>query len=307
MKTLIPLFILLWCCSSCYYIANVAKEAVPSFESIKQIRYSEVRREFSSGISMDKYGFQLEPEWHIYFTGNDSVKIFSSEKQEFMPYRIFHSHDDLFQFARKWYRVKHVSPDSIVLKAIEVYGRQISEGASDVYMTLYADDYIRNKLKTSVEILRNPNSMDSLYVRYRAIQAGSHPDSAFSARNPVSFISRNSIIRAEKIEPHGDPNLGEVDRFESYLNPEYKIYIDRAYRDFTYSFYAVVDHQGKITFKRFNARLMPEFIETKTRVVKGIIDVYLNSLLDVKPGNTLGYPHSSVVLLHVIGRTNTIL
>ncbi len=304
MKTIFPGLLLLLCCSSCYYIASVNKEPVPSFENVKQIRYSEVRREFTSGLSVDRNGFQLEPEWQIYFTGDDSVKIFSIEKQKFMPYRIFHSHDDLFQFARKWYRVKHVSRDSIVLKAIEVYGREISEGASDVYMTLYADDYIRNKIKTTVELLRRPDSMDSLYVKYRAIQAGTHPDSAFSARNPASFISKSSIIRTVKIEPHGDPNLGEIDRFESYLNPEYKIYIDKAYRDFTYSFYAIVDHRGKITFKRFNARHMPEFIETKTRVAKGIIDVYLKNLLYVKPGSTLGYPHSSVVLLHVIGRTN---
>lgn len=304
MKTFFPGLLLLLCCSSCYYIASVNNEPDPSFEKVKQIRYSEVRREFASGLSVDKNGFQLEPEWQIYFTGNDSVKIFSSEKQKFMPYRIFHSHDDLFQFARKWFRVKHVSSDSIVLKAIQVYGRQISEGASDVYMTLYANDYIRNKLKTKVELLRRPDYMDSLYVKYRAIQAGAHPDSAFSARNPVRFISKSSIIRTEKIEPHGDPNLGEIDRFESYLNPEYKIYIDKAYRDFTYSFYAIVDHRGKITFKRFNARLLPEFIETKTKVAKGIIDVYLKNLLLVKPGNTLGYPHSSVVLVHVIGKAN---
>ncbi len=303
MKTLIPGILLLLSCSSCYYIASVGKEPDPSFVNVKQIRYSEVRREFTSGLSVDKNGFQLEPEWQIYFTGDDSVKIFSSEKQKFMPYRIFHSHDDLFQFARKWYRVKHVSPDSIVLKAIEVYGREISEGESDVYMTLYADDYIRKRLKTTVDLLRKPDSMDSLYIKYRAIQAGTHPDSAFSARNPVSFISKSSIIRTEKIEPQGDPYLGEIDHFESYLNPEYKIYIDKAYRDFTYSFYAIVDHKGKIAFKRFNARLMPEFIEIKTKVAKGIIDVYLKNLLYVKPGHTLGYPHSSVVLLHVIGRT----
>ena len=302
MKTLFPGLFLLLCFSSCYYIASVNEEPDPSFESVKLIRYSEVRREFASGLSVDKSGFLLEPEWHIYFTGNDSVKIFSLENQKFMPYRIFHSHDDLFQFARKWYRVKHVSPDSIVLKAIQVNGREISEGDSDVYMTLFADEYIKKNLKITIEVLRRPSSMDSLYVKYRAIQSGTHPDSAFSARNPVSFESKSSIIRTEKIKPKGDPNLGEIDRLESYLSPEYKIYIDKAYRDFTYSFYAIVDHRGRITFKRFNARLMPEFIETKTKVAKGIINVYLKNLLHVKSGNTLGYPHSSVVQLHVIGR-----
>lgn len=175
---------------------------------------------------------------------------------------------------------------------------------SDVYMTLFADEYIKKNLKTTVEDLRRPSSLDSLYVKYRAIQSGTHPDSAFSARTPVAFKSKSSIIRTEKVEPKGDPNLGEIDRFESYLNPEYKIYIDKAYRDFTYSLYAIVDYRGRITFRRFNINLMPEFIETKTIVAKGIVDVYLNNLLYVKPGKTLGYPHSSVVLLHVIGRVN---
>lgn len=301
MKPLSSLLFVLLYFSSCNYIADISKEADPSFESVKQIRYSEVRREFGSGLSIDKNGFQLEPEWQIYFTGNDSVKIFSVEKQKFMPYRIFHSHKDLFQFARKWFRVKHVSPDSIVLKAIQVNGRQVNEGSSDVYMTLYSEDYISKKLLTTSELLRNPHANDSLYAKCRSIQASLDPDIAFSARNPVVFTSRSSIIRTEKIEPHGDPNLGEIDRFDSYLNPEYKIYIDKAYQNFTYSFYAIVDQKGKIIFKRFNINLMPEFIESKTRVAKGIIDVYLKNLLDVKPGNTLGYPHSSVVLLHVIG------
>lgn len=304
MKTFISQLFILLCFSSCYFVADIKKEANPSFESIKQIRYSEVRREFGSGLSIDKNGFQLEPEWQIYFTGNDSVRIFSQKKQKFMPYRIFHSHKDLFQFARKWFRVKHVSRDSIVLKAIRVNGRQVNEGNSDVYMTLYADDYIRKKLLTTWDLLRSPSAHDSLYAKYRAMQASIDPDSAFAARNPVVFTSRSSIIRTEKIEPHGDPNLGEIDRFDSYLNPEYKIYIDKAYQNFTYSFYAVVDQKGKIIFKRFNINLMPEFIESKTRVAKGIIDVYLKNLLDVIPGNTLGYPHSSVVLLHVIGTKN---
>lgn len=291
-----------FCLSSCYYISTINKEPDPSFEGVKGIRYSEVRREFDSGIAIDRYGFHLEPEWQICFTGDDSVKIFSIEKQKFMPYRIFHSHGNLFQFARQWFRVRHVSRDSIILQVMQVDRRQVREELSNVFMTLYADNYIKNQLRTTIEKLRTPTFLDSLYVRYRAIQANSDPDSAFAARKPVIFKSRSRIARAEKIEPDLDPNLGEINRSESYLQPVYKIHIDKAYKDFVYSFYMIVDHKGRMKFKRFNQRLPSEFIETKTRVARGIIDVYLKNLLDVTPGSTLGYPHSSVVLVHVIGK-----
>jgi hypothetical protein len=55
-------------------------------------------------------------------------------------------------------------------------------------------------------------------------------------------------------------------------------------------------------FKNFLIAVEPEFLETKTKVAKGIIDIYLRNTLNVKSGNTLGYPHSSVINLHVIGR-----
>ncbi|SDM66375.1 hypothetical protein SAMN05421813_1191, partial [Daejeonella rubra] len=116
--------------------------------------------------------------------------------------------------------------------------------------------------------------------------------------------SKSNIIRVKKIEPSLDPYLGYVNKTESYLYPEYRINIDKAYRDFKYSFSVIVDHNGKMKFKRFMLNLFPEFIETKTKVAQGIIDVYLRNLLDVTPGKTLGFPHSSVINLHVIGKVN---
>lgn len=290
------------CLSSCYYISRINNEPAPSFEKVKEIMYSEIRREFNTGIAIDQHGFQLEPEWHIYFTGDDSVKIFSLEKQKFISYRIFHSHKDLFQFARQWFRVKHVSKDSILLQVMQVSNQVVHEDLSNVFMTLYADDHIKNKLHTSPDLLRRPSPKDSLFVKYRAIQANSDPDSAFAARSPVVFKSKSKIARAEKIEPRLDPNLGGINRSESYLYPEYKIYIDKAYRDFTYSFYAVVDYKGRMKFKRFNFNLFPEFIETKTKVAKGLINIYLRNLFEIIPGKTLGYPHSSIIVVHVIGK-----
>ncbi|SDN12010.1 hypothetical protein SAMN05421813_1441 [Daejeonella rubra] len=175
--------------SSCYFINKINEEPVPSFEKIKGIRYSEIHRKFSNGLSIDDHGFQLEPEWHIYFTGDDSLKIFNSDKQQFTSYRIFHSHKDLFHFARNWFRVKHLSKDSIILQVLKLESRVVNERASNVFMTLYAEGYVKNKLHTTIDLLRAPSSDDSLFVKYKAIQANSNLDSAFAARNPVVFKS----------------------------------------------------------------------------------------------------------------------
>jgi hypothetical protein len=288
--------------SSCYYIASINEPPVFSFNSIKGIRYFEVRRQFDNGIAIDNNGFHLDPEWQIYFTGNDSVKIFSAEKKKFMPYRIFHSHKNLFQFARRWFRVGHLSKDSILLQAMEVNDRKINETASNVYMTLYSEDYIKNTLRSNLETLKRARPNDSLFIKYKAIQANSNPDSAFTAREPVAFKSKSKILRVEKIMPVVDPNLGEFKKIDEYLNPAYRITIRKAYRDFKYSFYMTVDNKGKMMFKKFNFRMEPELLESKTKVANGIINIYLSNLMDVKPGSTLGYDHTSIVEVFVIGK-----
>lgn len=294
-------FLTIFLLCSCHYITTINDEPDPTFTAVKGIRYSEVYRRFGNGLSFHKTGFQLQPEWELYFSAEDSVKIFSPERNQYMPYRIFHSHKALFHFARDWFRVKHISKDSLILQAMVLESRVVKEELSDIYMTLYSKDYIEKVLKTKPEDLRRPSSEDSLFVKYRAIQANSDPDSAFAARNPVILKSRSKILQVEKVKPSADPYLGYISRSEEYLYPEYKIHIDKAYQDFQYSFQVVVDHNGKMIFKDFLVAVMPEFVESKTKVVKGIIDVYLKNLIEVTPGNTLGYPHSSVIDLHVTG------
>ena len=299
---LLFLFITLLMASSCNYVRKINEDPIPTFTAIKGIKYTEVRRSFNNGLSFNEQGFQLEPEWNIYFNADDSVKIFSPEKQQYMTYRIFHSHKALFQFAREWFRVLHVSKDSILLQVMELESRVVKEEKSTIYMKLYADDYIKNVLKTDAATLKVPTSEDSLFIKYRAIQANSNLDSAFAARNPVVLSSRSKITRVEKIKASLDPYLGHVNRSEEYLYPEYRINIDKAYKDFQYSFSVLVDHKGKMHFKDFLVAVEPEFLETKTKVAKGIIDIYLKNTLNVKPGNTLGFPHTSLINLHVIGK-----
>ena len=299
---LYSLFFVFVIASSCNYVRKINEDPIPSFSEIKGIKYTEVRRAFQNGLSFNEQGFQLEPEWNIYFNANDSVRIFSPEKKQYMTYRIFHSHKALFQFAREWFRVQHVSKDSILLQVMELESRVVKEEKSTIYMKLYADDYIKNVLKTDAATLKVPTSEDSLFIKYRAIQANSNLDSAFAARNPVVLSSRSKITRVEKIKPRLDPYLGYVNRSEEYLYPEYRINIDKAYKDFQYSFSVLVDHKGKMHFKEFLVAVEPEFLETKTKVAKGIIDIYLKNTLNVKPGNTLGFPHTSLINLHVIGK-----
>ena len=287
---------------SCDHISKINEEPAPTFTDIKGIKYTEVKRRFGNGLSFNDQGFQLEPEWNIYFNADDSVRIFSPEKKQYMTYRIFHSHKALFQFAREWFRVKHVSKDSLLFQVMVLESRAVKEEQSDIFMTLYSDDYIRNVLKTDPTKLKAPSAEDSLFIMYRAIQANSNLDSAFAARTPVRLISKSKITRAEKVMPSLDPYLGHVNRSEEYLYPEYRINIDKAYQDFQYSFSVIVDHKGRMHFKQFLVAVEPEFLETKTKVAKGIIDVYLRNTLEIIPGNTLGFPHSSVINLNVIGR-----
>ncbi len=298
----ILLFFLLYLSSSCSYIAGLDDDPIPTFAPIKGIRYTEVYRRFENGLSFNEYGFQLQPEWNIYFNADDSVRIFSPERQKYMTYRIFHSHKALFNFARDWFRVKHVSKDSLVFQVMKLESRVVQEDRSKVYMTFYSDNYIKNTLRTDAAKLKVPSKDDSLFVKYRAIQANTDPDSVFAARNPVVLKSKSKIARVEKLKPSADPYLGQISRSEEYLNPKYKINIDKAYQDFQYSFQVIVDHRGRMTFKDFLVAVMPEFKDTKTKVAKGIIDVYLRNLLEVTPGNTLGFPHSSVINLDIIGR-----
>src|SRR5690606_27650396 len=88
-----------------------------------------------------------------------------------------------------------------------------------------------------------------------------------------------------------------------YLYPEYDITIHRAYKDFYYTFSVLVGPDGKLRLGKFF--VMPEFEESRRRVLTGIVDVYLQHLLDVTPATTLGLPHNSVVYLRVRGRAGT--
>jgi hypothetical protein len=76
--------------------------------------------------------------------------------------------------------------------------------------------------------------------------------------------------------------------------------IQPAYKDFVYTISAIVDEKGKLFVYRFNAT--DDYRENRKLVLQGILDVYLAKLLNVKPGSTLGFTHSSVIVLDLIGK-----
>jgi len=120
----------------------------------------------------------------------------------------------------------------------------------------------------------------------------------FAATNPVQFKSTSKIISVEKISVIN--KLENRTASYDYLYPEYKVNIKPAYKDFVHTISAIVDEKGNIFVYRFTA--MDDYRENRKKVLQGILNVYLKKLLVVKPGNTLGFTHSSVIVLDLIGK-----
>ena len=274
-------------------------KSLPFFREVIGTQFTEVRRAFDNGLSFDKQGFQLEPDWRVKFLSDDSVRLYNPVEDQSYNFHVHYDHDSVINMGRVWLRVKNVDRDSLKLQLLQIEGRNVSAERSNIYMTFYSDRYI-SALKTSAELLRKPNTQDSLYVRNKIRQAANHPARAFGAREPVKLIPKSPAIKVKKLEVKID-SLGGQALSDEYLSPEYKVVISRAYKDFNYSFTATVDTNGRLYFGKSMVYLMPEFEKSQNRVMKGIMDVYLQNLLEIRPGKTLGMEHPSVITLHVKG------
>ncbi len=271
------------------------------FEPIKGIKYYEVRRTFASGLAFNELGFQQTPEWAIRFLSDTTVQAYSPTKDKMLDFDLIFSHDGVYNFAREWFRVKSISKDSLLLQRLEVNAKKIAKDVrSEVYMTFYSEAYLK-KLSKTVDFLRKPRQQDSIFVKHRAdLVNAAITDSSlfFAARNPVQFISKSNIIKIEK--------LSTVDKLQNrsasydYLYPEYTVKIKPAYKDFAYTISAIVDQKGKLYVYRFNAT--DDYRENRRKVLQGILDLYFGRLVTTKPGLTLDYKHSSVVVLNLIGK-----
>jgi hypothetical protein len=289
--------------------AKPAKEEEKSFksqdfDSIRGIRYTEVKRRFSNGLSFDVNGFQQEPSWIIQFpSAKDTVLAYDPGKKVMQPFYLEHDHANVFNFAKEWFRFKLISKDSLVFQRLQVNRKQIADDIrSDVNMTFYADDYIRNKLRTTAEKLQRPSPADTVFIRNLATQANQDPnnrDLVFAGRQIATFTPLSDMVSIEFLSSV-DP-LGGRTRAYDYLFPKYRIVIRRAYKDFGYDFKVIVDAKGKLTVSQFNVS-QPEYRETRKKVLQGITSVYLQNLLKINPGSTLGIAHASEISLIVTGR-----
>jgi hypothetical protein len=283
--------------------AKKAAESVRTKNLLKQIqgvKFTEVRRLFDNGLSFSPVGYQLTPEWRISFPSIDSVNIYSPKKGRFLNAPVVFDHDSIFNVAWAWLKLKYIKKDSMQFMVLHVTNNVIDDEKVHVFMTFYTNDYIKNVLHSDTNKLRAPGRRDSLYIKAKALKANTTLDSAFAGTEPAVLKARSPLISvAKKTVPPDDLEGGKS--YDEYLLPTYDIVINKAYDDFDYLYTIYVDEKGNMIFRKSNQLMMPEFKESTITAMKGITDGYLKLYLDVKPGKTLGIPHSSIVLLNVIG------
>ncbi|SDG87248.1 hypothetical protein SAMN05421827_11267 [Pedobacter terrae] len=290
--------------SACNYGAKTSNPTLRdfTFEPVKGIRYVEVKRRFKDGYSFNRDGFMQKPSWIIEVVKEDTMAAWSPQKNRMQNFYLQYDHGNVYNFAAEFFKVKHISKDSLVFQRIQVDGKVIAADVrSDVNMTFYAQDYIKNKLKARAEELQKPTKADTAFIEKRSAQVNANSDSAFAAINPVQFIPKSKIAKVEKISTVDRTN-NRTEAYD-YMFPQYIIRIGRAYKDFAYQVAAVVDFQGGIHVKTVY-NILPENAEAKKKVAQGIADIYVRNLFDVAPGTTLGIPHNSEITLTMIGKAN---
>ena len=293
--------------TGCNNSTSKKKEQVPAkrldFTAIKGIRYTEVKRRFSNGLSFDTLGFQQEPSWIIEFYSNDTIMAYSPQNKIMQGFHLLYDHGDVYNFAKEWFRFKKISKDSLVFQRLQVTNKEIAKDIrSDVNITYYADHYIKNVLHTTAEILQRPSAADTAFIKSLVEKSNRHPDnidSAFAGRQPVILTPLSKGITVEKLSSVDVLN-GKTQAYD-YLYPRYKVVIQNAYKDFAYEFTVVVDANGRMYLGKFWGEI-PEYHEVRKKVLKGIINIYLENLLKIKPGSTLNMPHSSEITVLVTGK-----
>lgn len=156
-------------------------------------------------------------------------------------------------------------------------------------MTLYSDDYIKHKLKKNLADLVKPNQQDSIFIMDKIHLANTDTSKAFPAHEQAILNSKSSLLTINKTSDSDN------------LIPEYDITIKESYKPFNYSFSVVINHEGKLLFRRSRVFIMPEFENRINSTIRGIVNGYLSAYLDTHPGKTFGMPHSTIVFMNVRG------
>lgn len=274
----------------------------PSFKSVIGIHYTEVRRTFKNGVIFNSQGFQLAPDWRFTFVSADSINIYSPEKKRFFNCPVIFDHDSVFNIAWAWLKLRKLTKDSIKFQVLHVENKVVIDDRSNLYMTIYSDDYIKNKLHTDAQTLQQPTRADTLFIKAKIALANRFPDSSFAATDQPRLKSKSPLLTIQREKASVD-SVDSTDPHPDYINPEYNITVTKAYKDFYYSFIITVDALGQMHFWRSTTIAMDEAFEaTRIRIMNGIISGYLKHYLDITPGKTLGLPHNSFVILNVTGK-----
>ncbi|GAA3980795.1 hypothetical protein [Mucilaginibacter dorajii] len=280
------------------------KKQLIDFKPYNGINYSEVSRRQKNGLSFNEYGYQLEPQWKMKFVSDDSVSIFSPTKNAFINFPLTRGYDSIFNAARSWLKVQKITKDSLILEIIKQKGDSLDIKGTKVYMRFFADNYVKDVLHTDTSILRHPSRKDTLFIKALSAKANADYKKQFSARQVASLTSKSPQLHIHRrvtkatIENNFDPS-------DDYLDPTYDIVINKAYKDFYYSFTVYVDDKGGMHYGKPLIDLGisgPEFEQAYIHQSTAIMDSYLKFYLDVKPGSTLGIVHSSMISVHVEGK-----
>lgn len=272
-----------------------------TFKDVAGTRYYEVKRRFSNGLSFNKDGFMLAPTWIIAYKHPDTMLAYSPEKRGMEAFYLQFDHGKIYNFAREFFRVKVIAKDSLILQRLQVESRVVAKGeVSDVNCTYYTKEYIENVLKTTVGELQRPSPADTAFIKKLSEKTYKHPanpDTAFAATEIVALKPNSKNISVKLI---GYADSGSHRKSYAYMYPEYRVEINKSYKDFRYRFSVIVDVKGKLYVNRVEG-VLPEDMPHRKKLIQGIADVYLQNLLYIKPGTTLGIPHSSEITISLVG------
>lgn len=300
---------LLFCCAILLVACNqnstkntTGNKADLTFKDVEGVRFYEVKRRFSNGLSFNKDGFMLTPTWIIEYKAPDTMLAYSPEKRGMEAFYLQFDHGKIYNFAREFFRVKTIARDSLVLQRLQVEAQVVAKGeVSDVNCIYYTQNYIENVLKTTVGELQRPTKADTAYIKKLSAATyrnPGHPDTAFAATEIVEFKPNSKNVTVAKI---GYADSGSHRKSYAYMYPEYRIEIKKSYKTFNYRFSVIVDVKGNLYVNRIQG-VLPEDMPARKRLIQGIADVYLKNLLHIIPGTTLGVPHSSEVTISLIGK-----
>ncbi|MDT3405015.1 hypothetical protein [Mucilaginibacter terrae] len=273
-----------------------------SFKPIEGIAYTEIRREYENGLGFHQQGYHLQPEWRVTFLpGKDSVRIFSLVLQRFINDGIIFDHDSVVNVAHSWLKIKQLHPDSMKFQVLYVRNKHIMDTTGQIYMTLYSNNYIKNKLHTTVQELQKPPRRDTLFIQKRVRESiADMKKHAFAATEPVTFTSRVPQVTVSQKILKKDDALKDATLADNYLLPEFDITIHKAYADFYHSMQLFVDQNGKLHFDKPTIGIYDE-VEHRIKIMKGVVDGYLTAYLSTTPGKTLGMAHPSIIKVNVKG------